>query len=429
MNGAPTQGQHTASTGTASTGTAAWKDDAARDLVRNAGDRFALFARGEGSTLWDQDGRRYLDFLGGIAVTSLGHAHPVFVEAVAAQAATLAHVSNFFATPPQLALAALLKRLAGTGESGRVYFGNSGAEANEAAFKLARLHGGAERPRILALENAFHGRTMGTLALTGKSYMRQPFEPMIPGVEFLDSTVDALEAAMDDRVAALFVEPIKGEAGVVPLPEGYLRAAREITARHGALLIIDEIQTGAGRTGAWFAFQHEGVVPDAITVAKGIGGGFPIGALVTFGSASDLFYPGTHGSTFGGNALATAVSAAVLGEIERAGLVENATVRGEQLRAAVDAIGSGLVEGCRGQGLLIGIALTHPVAAAVVAAAQEHGLIVNAANESTIRIAPALTIGDVEIDEFADLFARALNTVQDALLLETTPDTPTEASA
>ncbi len=403
-----------------------WQEDAARDLVHNSADRYALFVRGEGSTLWDVDGRRYLDFLAGIAVTSLGHAHPVFVEAVTAQAATLAHVSNFFATPPQLALAAQLKRLAGTGESGRVYFGNSGAEANEAAFKLARLHGAARdgapaRPRILSLKNAFHGRTMGTLALTGKSYMQEPFLPMIPGVEFLDSTIEALEAAIDDRVAALFIEPIKGEAGVVELPEGFLRAARELTARHGALLIIDEIQTGAGRTGAWFAFQHEGIVPDAITVAKGIGGGFPIGAMITFGAASELFYPGTHGSTFGGNALATAVACAVLAEIERAGLVENARVRGEQLRAAVEGLGSSLVESTRGRGLLIGVALSRPVAAAVVSAAQKHGLIINAANESTIRLAPALTIGDVEIDEFVDLFARTLHTVQDALLLEETP--------
>lgn len=409
---------------------ASWQDDVARDLVRNSGDRYALFVRGEGSSLWDADGRRYLDFLGGIAVTSLGHAHPVFVEAIAQQAATLAHVSNYFATPPQLALAALLKRLAGTGESGRVYFGNSGAEANEAAFKLARLHGGSDRPRILSLKNAFHGRTMGTLALTGKPQMQEPFLPMTPGVESIDSTVEALEAAMDDSVAALFVEPIKGEAGVVELPDGYLAAAREITARHGALLIIDEIQTGAGRTGAWFAFQHEGIVPDAITVAKGIGGGFPIGALVTFGAASDLFYPGTHGSTFGGNALGTATATAVLGEIERAGLVENARVRGDQVRQAVAAIGSSLVEGCRGRGLLIGIALTAPVAGAVVAAAQQHGLIINAANDSTIRIAPALTIGDVEIDEFQDLFARALRTVQDALLLDSpsTPDSQTPDS-
>lgn len=412
-----------------------WQDDAARDLVRNAGERLALFVRGEGSSLWDDEGRRYLDFLAGIAVTSLGHAHPVFIEAVATQAATLAHVSNFFATPPQLALAAQLKRLAGTGESGRVYFGNSGAEANEAAFKLARLHGAAGegragRPRILALNNAFHGRTMGTLALTGKPHMQAPFLPMVPGVEFVDSTVEALEAAIDDRVAALFVEPIKGEAGVVELPEGFLKAARELTERHGALLIVDEIQTGAGRTGDWFAFQHEGIVPDAITVAKGIGGGFPIGAMITFGAASELFSPGTHGSTFGGNALGTATAGAVLAEIERAGLVENARIRGEQLRTAIEGLDSSIVESTRGRGLLIGVALTRPVAGAVVSAAQAHGLIINAANDSTIRIAPALTIGDVEIDEFIDLFARALRTVHDALLLEDASTThPTEVPA
>ena len=339
-----------------------WRDDAGRDLVRNVGDRMAMFVRGEGAHLWDENGARYLDFLAGIAVDALGHAHPAFVEAVSRQAATLAHVSNYFATPPQLALAARLKRLSGAGEHGRVYFANSGAEANEAAFKLARLHGGAARHRILSLKDAFHGRTMGTLALTGKPYMQEPFGPMVPGVEFLDSTVEALEAAMDDTVAALFVEPIKGEAGVVELPEGYLAAARELTSRHGALLIVDEIQTGAGRTGAWFGFQHAGIVPDAVTVAKGIGGGFPIGALITFGAASELFYPGTHGSTFGGNALATAVSDAVLEEIERAGLVENAAVRGTQLREAILAIDSPLVETVRGAGLLLGVALTPPVA-------------------------------------------------------------------
>lgn len=403
---------------------ARWQEDASRDLVRNAGARLAMFTRGEGASVWDDSGRRYLDFLGGIAVTSLGHAHPVFVDAIARQAATLAHVSNYFATPPQLELAALLKEIAGAGEAGRVYFGNSGAEANEAAFKLARLHGAADRnggtprPRILALENAFHGRTMGTLALTGKPYMQEPFLPMVPGVEFLASTVEALEAAMDDRVAALFVEPIKGEAGVVELPEGYLRAAREITRRHGALLIVDEIQTGAGRTGEWFAFQHEGITPDAITVAKGIGGGFPIGALITFGEASDLFYPGTHGSTFGGNALGTAVAVAVLREIERAGLLANAAERGAQLRTAIEALDSPLVRETRGRGLLIGVGLRHPVAGAVVAAAQQHGLIVNAANEDTVRLAPALTIGDVEVDEFIDLFGRALHTVEDSLLLD-----------
>lgn len=398
--------------------TTTWQDDAGRDLVRSFGDRMALFERGEGAYLWDADGRRYLDYLAGIAVNSLGHAHPVFVEAIAKQAATLAHVSNYFATEPQLALAARLKRLAGTGPSGRVYFGNSGAEANEAAFKLARLHGGSERPRILSLRDAFHGRTMGTLALTGKPWMQEPFLPMVGGVEFLDSTIEALELAIDDRVAALFVEPVKGEAGVVELPEGYLRAARELTERHGALLIIDEIQTGAGRTGEWFAFQHEGITPDAITVAKGIGGGFPIGALITFGAASELFYPGTHGSTFGGNPLGTAVADAVLAEIERADLVANAHERGTQLRAAIEAIDSPLVDGCRGKGLLIGVGLRHPVAKAVVAAAQQHGLIVNAPNDDTIRLVPALNIGDVEVDEFVELFTASLATVAEALVLD-----------
>lgn len=394
---------------TVATTSTTWQNDAGRDLVRSFGDRMALFTRGEGAYLWDDQGRRYLDFLAGIAVNSLGHAHPVFVEALASQASALTHVSNYFATKPQLDLAARLKRLAGTGASGRVYFGNSGAEANEAAFKLARLHGrGTDRTRILTLKNSFHGRTMGTLALTGKLAMQEPFLPMVPGVEHLDATVQALEATIDDRVAAVMVEPIQGEAGVVDLPAGYLQAARELTSRYGALLIVDEIQTGAGRTGDWFAFQRDGIVPDAITVAKGIGGGFPIGALITFGAASELFYPGTHGSTFGGNALGTAVAGAVLAEIERAGLVQNAAARGIQVRAAIESLGSPLVGGVRGRGLLLGIALTRPVAGAVVAAAQNRGLIINAANDQTIRIAPALIIGDAEIAEFATLFADAL---------------------
>ncbi|WP_136050849.1 acetylornithine transaminase [Microbacterium sp. K36] len=388
-----------------------WQDDAARDLVLNAGERLALLTRGEGSYLWDAEDRRYLDFLAGIAVTSLGHAHPVFVDAVSRQAATLAHVSNYFATPPQLALAARLKRLAGAGIDGRVFFSNSGAEANEAAFKLARLHGGAERPRILALENGFHGRTMGSLALTAKESMRAPFAPMPGGVEHIPATIEALEAAMDDRVAAVIVEPIQGEAGVVELPEGYLAAARSLTLAHGALLIVDEIQTGAGRTGAWFGFSHEGITPDAITLAKGIGGGFPIGALVTYGAASALFTPGSHGSTFGGNPLATAVADAVLAEIERADLVDNAARRGAELRDIILGIDSPLIAGVRGRGLLVGVALTEPVAGAVVAAAQDRGLIVNAANPETVRVAPALTIGDAELAEFRELFAAALSDV------------------
>lgn len=392
-----------------------WQDDAASDLVLNAGPRLAMLTRGEGSYLWDSEGKRHLDFLAGIAVTSLGHAHPVFVEAVSSQAATLAHVSNYFATPSQLALAARLKRLAGAGIDGRVFFSNSGAEANEAAFKLARLHGGTEKPRIIALENGFHGRTMGSLALTAKAAMRAPFEPMPGGVEHIPATIEALEAAMDDRVAAVIVEPIQGEAGVVELPHGYLQAARSLTLKHGALLIVDEIQTGAGRTGAWFGFSHEGITPDAITLAKGIGGGFPIGALVTYGAASTLFTPGSHGSTFGGNPLATAVADAVLTEIENAGLVENAARRGEEIREIISAIDSPLIAGVRGRGLLIGVALNAPVANEVVAAAQERALIVNAANPETVRIAPALTIGDAELAEFRELFAASLADVQASL--------------
>lgn len=339
-----------------------WRQDYDRDLMRTFGAPFAELVRGEGCHVWDAEGRRHLDFLAGIAVNALGHAHPVLVEAISRQAATLVHVSNFFATPPQLEAAARLLRLAGAGEGGRVFFANSGTEAIEAAVKLARRTG---RPRILAHANSFHGRTLGALALTGKAALREPFEPLIPGVTHLDDTVEALEAAIGPDVAALVVEPIKGEAGVVPLPDGYLRAARELTARHGALLIVDEIQTGGGRTGAWFGFQHEGIVPDAITLAKGIGGGVPVGALVTFGAASDLLERGQHGSTFGGNPLATAAVNAVLGEIERADLVGNAARRGEQLRDAIDGIRSPLVTGVRGRGLLLGVALAAPVANAL----------------------------------------------------------------
>lgn len=363
----------------------------------------AVLARGEGARVWDVEGTEYLDFLAGIAVNALGHAHPVFVDAVSRQAATLAHISNYFASQPEVELAERLVLLTG---GTRVVFGNSGAEAIEAAIKLARLTG---RPRILALHGSFHGRTTGSMALTGKPAMSAPFGKLMPGVEHLPTTIEALSEAMDDDVAAVVIEPIKGEAGVLDLPEGYLAAARHLTERHGALLILDEIQTGAGRTGDWFAFQHEGIVPDAITLAKGIGGGFPIGALVTFGATSDLFQPGQHGTTFGGNPLATATATAVLGEIERAGLVENARVRGEQLREAILGIGSPLVTDIQGRGLLLGIGLTGPLAGAVATRALSLGLIVNAATDSRIRIAPPLIIGDAEILEFTRLFAAALD--------------------
>lgn len=365
-----------------------------------------LLDRGEGAYVWDVDGKKYLDFLAGIAVNSLGHAHPALTEAIARQAGSLIHVSNYFATRPQLELAERLRRISGAGERGRVYFGNSGAEAIEAALKLSRLNQG--RTRVLALNNSFHGRTMGSLSLTGKPALREPFEPLVPGVEHIDSTIEALEAVIDDTVAALIVEPIKGEAGVVDLPEGYLAVARELTRKHGVLLILDEIQTGIGRTGHWFAFQRDGIEPDAIAVAKGIAGGVPIGVLVTFGDASDLFETGQHGSTFGGNPLATAAANAVLAEIERANLIENAVVRGEQLRAAIEGIGSDLVQEVRGSGLLLGIGLTEARAKQVAAEALKRGLIINAANDTSIRLAPPLIIGDAEIAEFISIFTSAL---------------------
>lgn len=395
---------------TTSTDTATWADRFGASLMRSLVPPKVMLDHGQGCRVWDVDGKEYLDFLAGIAVNSLGHAHPVLVGAIAEQSQKLIHVSNYFATPPQVELAERLKRITGAGDSGRVYFGNSGAEAIEAAFKLARLNKGDDgrRTRILALQNSFHGRTMGALALTGKPALRADFEPMVPGVEHLESTIDALTAAMDDRVAALVIEPIKGEAGVVDLPDGYLQEARRLTEAHGALLILDEIQTGVGRTGSWFAYQSHGIKPDAVTIAKGIAGGFPIGALVTFGWASDLFSAGQHGSTFGGNPLATGVANAVLAEIERAGLVESAIAKGDRIRSGIARMHSPLVDEIRGQGLLIGVGLTKPVAREISADALERGLILNAPNDSSLRIAPPLIVTDAEIDQFLSILATCL---------------------
>ena len=384
--------------------TTAWVDEYTNAMMKSAPTPGALLTHGEGCYVWDVDGKKYLDFLAGIAVNSLGHAHPVLVEAVSAQVASLVHISNLFASPQQIGLAQSLTRITGAGEQGRVFFGNSGAEAIEAAIKLARRN--KQHGTILALENSFHGRTTGSVSLTGKPALREDFEPLLPQVAHITSTIEALEAAMTDDIAALVVEPIKGEAGVIPLPEGYLQRARELCTQFGALLIIDEIQTGAGRTGTWFAYQQAGIVPDAVAIAKGIGGGVPIGALVTFGAASDLFTKGQHGSTFGGNPLATGAAVAVIGEIERVGLIENAAARGPQSRAAVE--GLPLVESTRGAGLLIGIVLSKPAASEVAATALQLGLIVNAANDSTLRIAPPLIIGDAEITEFVSLLTQAL---------------------
>jgi acetylornithine aminotransferase len=389
-----------------------WQDRFADSMMHTFSPPLAMLVRGEGCYVWDDQGTQYLDFLAGIAVNSLGHAHPEVVAAVTTQIGTLSHVSNYFATPPQIELAERLKRITGAGDAGRVYFCNSGAEANEAAFKLARLNTkGGHRTRIISLHDSFHGRTMGALALSGKPHMREAFEPVPGGVEHIDSTIKALEATIDNTVAALFLEPVKGEAGVIDLPEGFLKRARELCTEHGVLLILDEIQTGIARSGAWFAYNHADIVPDAVTIAKGMGGGVPIGALVTFGWASDLFRRGQHGSTFAGNPLVTATANAVLGVIERDDLAGNAVRRGQQLREIILGFESPLIEEVRGSGLLLGVGLTEPVALKLGAAALAQGLIINAANETSIRIAPPLIVGDAELADFQERFGRALASI------------------
>ena len=390
----------------------AWLDEYRSSLMGTVTNPLALLDRGEGCYVWDSDGKKYLDFLAGIAVNSLGHAHPTLVKAISDQAGKLVHVSNYFATASQIALAERLCAITGAGAAGRVLFGNSGAEAMEAAFKLARLNGGVKKPRILTLKNSFHGRTMGSLTLTGQPALHEGFEPLVPNVEYMDSNIQALEQAIGPDVAALIVEPIKGEAGVFELPDGYLESARALTESVGALLILDEIQTGIGRTGTWFAFQKSGIKPDAVAVAKGLAGGFPIGALVTFGKASELFQPGGHGSTFGGNPLATSVAMAVLEEIEHSGLIENASLRGRQIREFLSTMDHPLISEVRGSGLLIGVGLTAPVAKALASSALERGLIINAPKDHSIRICPPLIVGETEIESFKILFLEALESVK-----------------
>ncbi|MFJ4594715.1 MULTISPECIES: acetylornithine transaminase [unclassified Kitasatospora] len=373
--------------------------------------RIAL-VRGAGAKLWDADGKEYTDLLGGIAVNALGTAHPAVVEAVSRQIATLGHVSNLFMAEPTIALAERLLRLDGR-EGGRVFFCNSGAEANEAAFKISRRTG---RTHLVALQGAFHGRTMGALALTGQSAKQEPFRPL-PGdvthVPFGD--VEALRAAVTTETAAVFLEPIQGENGAIPLPEGYLRAAREITRATGTLLVLDEIQTGVGRTGYWYAHQAvEGVEPDVVTLAKALGGGLPMGAVLAFGEAAELLTPGQHGTTFGGNPVAAAAGLAVLDTIESEGLLEHVRKLGERLRQGVEAIGDPLVSHVRGAGLLLGIVLTEPVSARVQAAAQEAGFLVNAAVPDAVRLAPPLVLTEQEADAFLAALPGVLRAVRES---------------
>jgi acetylornithine/N-succinyldiaminopimelate aminotransferase len=381
-----------------------WSERYAGALMNTFGPPKLMLERGEGARVWDADGREYVDYLGGIAVNSLGHAHPRLVAAVTEQLGTLGHISNFFASGPQIELAERLNELLGRGVDGdtvetRAFFTNSGTEANEAAFKLTRRTG---RTRIVATEGGFHGRTMGALALTSKQAYREPFEPLPGEVVFVPyGDAAALADAVDDDTAAVLVEPVQGEAGVVVPPRDYLPAAQRAARDHGALLWLDEVQTGVGRMGAWFAHQHpdlvaEPVMPDIITLAKGLAGGFPIGVCLATGGSGKLFDPGNHGTTFGGNPPAAAAALAVIATIEEEGLLARAESVGVRLRDGLAA--DARVTDVRGTGLLVGLDLVEEKGPDVVAAAQDAGFILNAPTPARIRLAPPLVLTDADVD-------------------------------
>ncbi|MBN9636041.1 MAG: acetylornithine transaminase [Actinobacteria bacterium] len=375
-------------------------------MTNNYGTPPVALVSGDGAVVTDADGKSYIDFLAGIAVNVLGHRHPAVIEAVTTQLNTLGHTSNLYATEPGIALAEAL--VAQLGAPARVFFCNSGAEANEAAFKISRLTG---RTKIVAAQGAFHGRTMGSLALTGQPGKQEPFLPL-PGevthVPYGDA--DALEAAVTDETAAVFLEPIMGEGGVVTPPAGYLAKARELTTKHGALLVLDEVQTGIGRTGAFYAHQHDGITPDVITLAKGLGGGLPIGACIAIGPAADLLQPGMHGSTFGGNPVCTAAGLAVVKTLAEDDLVHRADAAGKALAHGIEELGHPLVDHVRGRGLLLGVVLTAPQAKAVENAARDAGFLVNAAAADVVRLAPPLIITDAQIDAFLTALPTILDT-------------------
>jgi acetylornithine aminotransferase len=384
----------------------------AASMVQVFGTPQLVLASGHGCWVTDVDGNRYLDLLSGIAVNALGHAHPALVQAVAKQAESAIHVSNFFTSEPAILLAERLLDLSGAPAGSGVFFANSGTEAVEAAIKLSRRTG---RSRIVAMEGSFHGRSTGALALTHKAAYREPFEPLIPDVVFVPpDDIAALRSEVDDRTAAVFIEPVQGEAGVREISTDYLRAAREATTAHGALLVLDEIQTGVGRTGAWFAHQAAGVVPDAMTLAKGLGGGVPIGALVTFGpEVTHLLTAGQHGTTFGGNPLACAAALAVLDTIERDGLLDNA----HRVGALLDDPAVLAVEGVlatRGRGLLRAIELDGIPASAAMTAARDAGFIVNAVTPTALRLAPPLILTEGELTGFTEALPSILAAARQA---------------
>jgi acetylornithine/N-succinyldiaminopimelate aminotransferase len=358
---------------------------------------------GKGSTVTDLDGIDYLDFLGGIATNILGHAHPAITGAVSKQISTLGHVSNFYIHPGVVVLAEKLQSLTGD-SSARVFFCNSGAEANEAALKLSRKTG---RNRIVATLGAFHGRTMGALSLTGQSTKRDPFKPLLPGITHVPfGNIDAMKRKITRRTAMVIVEPILGEAGVVMPPIGYLKAIREICDSTGALMVLDCVQTGMGRTGEWFGYEYEGIVPDVITLAKGLGGGLPMGAMIALGRASHLFVPGDHGSTFGGNPVACASALAAIDVIEKESLLKKVRAFEILIKSELSKM-TGVVE-VRGQGLLLGVVLAKDNAAKVRDSMQLRGVLVNAPSPNVIRIAPALTVIEKEVRKFISIFATTL---------------------
>ena len=368
-------------------------------LMGNYGIPPVALVRGQGCQVWDADGREYTDLIAGIAVSSLGHAHPAIIEAVSRQVRAIAHTSNLFLHEGEIALAERL--LALLAADGRVFFTNSGTEANEAALKLVRRQQGPARPVMVAAEGGFHGRSMGALALTGKESIRQPFGPFGVPVRFVRyGDTGALAAAVGPDCAAVFLEPCQGEAGVVPAPAGYLAAARELCDRHGALLVIDEIQSGIGRTGGWFAHQADGVVPDVLTLAKGLGGGLPIGACIGLGPAATTLARGDHGSTFGGNPVACAAALAVLATIEADGLLAHAAAIGGRLADGLAGISHPLLAGVRGRGLWLAAVLAGPAAGSVEAACRRAGFLVNAVQPDAIRLAPPLILSAGQAGEF-----------------------------
>jgi acetylornithine/N-succinyldiaminopimelate aminotransferase len=388
-------------------GAARWRSA----FMDNYGTPGLTLTRGAGAWVWDADDNRYLDLVAGIAVNALGHAHPAVVAAVTEQIGVLGHTSNLYVNPVAVELAETLLDVTGFAGNGRVLFCNSGAEALEAAFKISRLTG---RTRVVAAEGAFHGRTFGSLALTGQPAKRAPFEPLTPGVTHVPyGDVAALAAAVDGETAAVFLEPVLGEGGVVPAPAGYLAAAREITTKAGALLVIDEVQTGIGRLGTWFGFQRAGVTPDVVTLAKGLGGGLPLGAVIGVGAAGDLLRPGQHGTTFGGNPVCCAAGLAVLRTVTADRLAEHAAAVGKEITHGIEQLHHPLVGEVRGAGLLLGIVLHRAVAGKVAAAAQAAGYLVNPVQPDVVRLAPPLVIDHQQAMDFVAALPAALDAAEE----------------